>query len=226
MTSVAAKFDSKIGTLESNYRELRLALNGKKREESLANVLAEQFVMTTATAFECFLSDIVLDYFSCSPDHYTDDLQARMKSSIKERFGDVVTKWCKFEVPAKVSQAQWTLLLDPKGFNVSFTSADQLSKAANKYLAAEFAKKFSLPKDDRLFFDYLVALRNYLAHKSKRSRTELTKTAGKLSKKRPNSELFGNIKNVPKYLKTAPSGKDDRVVAIMERVRDIARQLG
>src|SRR5207247_9334381 len=113
--------------------------------------------------------------------------------------------------------------MDPRNFNVSVRSAGELAERANVVLAAEFAKRFTLAVDDARFFDFGVAIRNYLGHRSKASRAALKAAVVPLAG--PNADLGGALPTIGAYLKLRNGTGDTRSIVIANRFIDLARVL-
>ena len=151
-------------------------------------------------------------------------LQDRILKSTKDRFGSDAAKSIRFSIEKTLSKARIAGLLDPKGWNFSEKNAESLSKRANELLAAQFAKKFALTAEDMTFLDFLISLRNYLAHRSAASRTAL-KTATTQLEGESNAALRGTVSNVGSYLKKKSSSGKTRAVVIVGRLVEIAEKL-
>jgi len=117
-----------------------------------------------------------------------------------------------------------TGLLDPKDWNITVGSAQELSTKANEFLAAEFARSFSVDKSDGEFVNFAVALRNYLGHRSDGSRTALKSAVGSLSES-ANSIFQSAIGDVGTYLKRSDSTGVTRAVAFAQRLILVAEKL-
>jgi hypothetical protein len=115
-------------------------------------------------------------------------------------------------------------LLDPKRRNVEVSSADDLSNKA-KLWSGPAAKKFALEQDDRDLVDLVIALRNYLAHKSRSARRELSVKVGRIGRIGPNSGLACHpLGPVPVYLKRTAGGRT-RTNLLYTRILQVASKL-
>lgn len=220
---VAFLFAKRVNRAIDYHRELLLAIHGKKRQAALESMLVEQLVLYTAVLWELFINDLILTYLVMSPDTYIGNLSTRVSQSIRERFGPSAAKLTAFDHPKKMSRARIEALVDPKGFNVGAQSAGQLAKRANEVLSAQYAKKFAMSQEDADFTDFLIALRNYLGHRSKASRVHLRSATKGLSG--VNAQMNAPFKDVAGYLKTRV-GADQRAIVIAQRLVAIASTLG
>lgn len=114
--------------------------------------------------------------------------------------------WVTVTVPNPLTRAQIEEMLDPEGRNVSAESAGTLAEKANDLLAAAHAKKFSLTAVDGGFLDFVIALRNYLSHRSSGSMKILRKRLSDLGTADPASHMIGTLTTVAIYLNARPPG--------------------
>ena len=122
-----------------------------------------------------------------------------------------------------MTKARATALVDPKGWNISLSSAGALSSRANELLIAQHAKKFSLNADDSDFINFTTLIRNYLSHRSDSSRQELKDAID--DAKGTNAFLKDGFTNISVYLKSKDSNGDTRAILIIRRLIQIADQL-
>ncbi|HVW82528.1 MAG TPA: hypothetical protein VHC68_01105 [Candidatus Paceibacterota bacterium] len=220
---VVNKFTSRLTKVGGYYGELILAVNLKRHQAALETMLAEQFVFNIVVFWEVFLNELLLTYLVASPKRFLSNLKDRMGQSVKERYGGGAAQMLKFNSPRSISLAKAAALADPKDFNLTAESADQLTKRANDLLEAKFAKPFTLDPDDAQFLDYLVCLRNFLAHRSTSSRNKLRIAVSALQNS--NNDLNGSISNIGTYLKTTNTSNKTRALIISERMVQIANKL-
>lgn len=221
--SVVTRFNRRLDASIDYHRELILAIHGKRRESSLESMLVEQFVLYVAVLWELFINDLILTYLTTSPDTYLETLEERIAQSLEGRFGSAVAKCNTFEAPTTPSRDRIAALVDPRGFNVGAQNAAILAKRANELLAAPYAKKFVLAQDDAQFIDFLIALRNFLGHRSKGSRQSLKDAINELHG--ANADLRSQFRDIAVYLKSRV-GADSRAVVIARRLIAVATGLG
>lgn len=219
---VIAKFQKRVQQILKDYDELSLALYGKRREASLQTLIAEQCVMSQAVFWEGFVHELILSHLCNKQETYLSDLRNRVNQSISTRYPNGA-KWIKVTVPTQLSRGQLLALVDPKGWNITAGTAQELAELANKMLPGAQAKKFSLNADDRSFIDLLVALRNYLGHRSRGSMKTLRACVSALDQGGQNAHLYGPIAQVGSYLKKEPvRGAHRRVTVIGNRLIQIS----
>jgi hypothetical protein len=217
------KFCARVEKSIAHHDELLAAVQGKLRQAALETMLSEQFAFNVIVLWEVFLSDLLVQYLSMSPSRYTKDLKGRLLQSVKEKFGHPTAQFLRFSPPNKISVAQTRAMVDPKEYNITITSADALSRRANELLEAKYARLFTLNAEFAQFVNYIIAVRNYLAHRSTSSRKQLKTAVAALQG--PNQPLIGPVSKVGSYLKVRDQQNKTRSVLIAARLIELARTL-
>jgi len=220
---IIRKFTKRLTIGIGYHRELLLAVHLKRHQASLETMLAEQFTFNSAVLWEGFLSDILLAYVVRNPAAYLKVLKSRVSQSLKDRYGSEVVKCAALSFPPRVTRSQARALIDPKQFNITVESASGLSKKANELLAATYAKKFTLSPEDAQFIDYIVAVRNYLGHRSTAARASLKSALRPLGG--INVDFQADIRDVGVYLKQRDAVGETRAVTIALRLTEVAGHL-
>jgi hypothetical protein len=128
-----------------------------------------------------------------------------------------------FDIPRSLSLSKGRSLVDPKQFNITVQSADQLSRRANELLAAPNARLFTLNPDEAQFVDFIIALRNYLAHRSKSAHASLKASIAGLTG--ANAMLQAITSNFGTYLKRRDTNGDTNSILIASRLVTLAEML-
>lgn len=217
---VTKQFTSRLTSLIEYHEELLVAVQGKRRQVALEKMLAEQFSFNVVVLLEGFLSDVLVAYLAMSPQRYSRSLKERLTASIKERYGVTASGLINFKFPNDISSSKLRKLIDPKQFNLTFTSAEKLSARANELLEAQYARLFTLDAVDAEFLNFTIALRNFLAHRSKSSRATLNETVSQLSG--DNLTLSPLERDIGAYLRVRNSDDVCRSVEIASRIGKIA----
>lgn len=198
--------------------------HNKVNQAALETMLVEQFVMLSAVQWESFLNDLIVAYVMMRPQAALNNLESRIEKSVESKFGEHAANCTTFKVQRPFSRQKIVGLLDPKNWNITVTSAQELTMKANDLLVAEFAKKFSLNKNDAEFIDFAVAVRNFLSHRSEASRMELKNSVTALTE--PANAMFnGQIRDVGTYLKTKDGAGTTRAVSFASRLIAISAAL-
>ncbi len=219
-------FQERVREVLDYYEELLMAVHGKVRESALKSMLAEQTVMSMAVLWEGFTNDILLVHAAADSQAYFSGLKGRIKHSLSGgKFAGAVSS-IRFSFPTGPTKERMSKIIDPLGWNITAPDSDALAKRANELLEANRAKKFSLAIEDRTFVDYLVRLRNYLGHRSPKSRAELLASIAAMQGHAPNADLVVAIVNkVGTYLKLENPGGKTRVAIIGARVVEVCEKL-
>jgi hypothetical protein len=217
---VGLYFIKRVDDLVRHHQDLLMNVQGKLRQASLETILAEQMAMSIGIYWEAFVHDLIIAYVADEPSACVRNYGAQMKQSIGERFPGAVG-WLDFDLPFWLTPYQVERVLNPKGRNVTASSASGLRDLANKHLIARHAKRFALGAEDAEFVDFLVRLRNYLGHRSRESRNLLVRAIKNFSATGANRHLKGPTNNLGVYLKGKSAGMD-RISAIAARTKNVA----
>jgi hypothetical protein len=221
---VKANFERRLSKAIGCHRELMLAVHNKRNQAALETMLVEQFVMLSAVQWESFLNDIIIAYVMMRPDTALRSLQNRIRQSIEGKFGERAANSTSFRVQMPIARQRVVGLLDPKDWNITVGSAQELTTKANDFLAAEFAKRFSLDKSDAQFIDYATALRNFLGHRSDGARADLKTAIAGLSEP-ANASLTARFLDAGSYLKAKDGAGTTRAVAFASRLILLSEKL-
>lgn len=221
-------FRSQATELLDYFGRLSTALNNTANELSDRSTLAEQTFLNAATAFEGFLSDVFIAFLNRDSSQYQDDVFNRLKSSVKEKYGEWHSLRLSYGKVKHIGAADVKELLDPTGWNVTFKSAEVLKTKANEWLKTSVANKFkALTKHDERVIDTTKAVRDFIAHRSESAKQRMNDTLNAVDKGPPNRNLGRGAHQVHKagsFLKAEFSGSA-RVKLYIERLRDIANKL-
>jgi hypothetical protein len=171
----------------------------------MERLLAEQCVLSIAVRWEAFIHDLIIAYIEDRPDTCIAFHKGKVTQSVEAKHKGF-SAWVTVTVPNPLTRVQIEAMLDPEGRNVSAESADTLAQKANNLLAAAYARKFSLSAADGRFLDLVIAVRNYLSHRSSGSMTILRKRLTELSTADAASPLNGTVNSVAIYLNARPPG--------------------
>jgi hypothetical protein len=218
-------FQRRVNNLLRDYGELLLAVHSKTRQASLEIMVSEQAVMSLGVYWEAFVHDLMLAYIMRNPTSCVLDYKTRINQSLTAKF-NVPSTWIKVNIPSQITLKHAERMVDPKGWNLDATSAEELRSKANQLLHSTDARNFSLSSDNAAFVDLVVAMRNYLAHRSTSSRRVFRASVRTLQTIGPNSRLASApAADIGQYLKTTVSVGLRRVHVVGERLVDVSRVL-
>jgi hypothetical protein len=222
--AVVKEFIAEVDELGKSFDRVLAALGASSspKRRDIENVVAEQFATSIAIAWENFVHNILVTYVLRSHKKYLKALQKRILNSVNEKFGAQCGKSLVFAFGTPSAFTDIEPLLDPKGWNITVRSGDELASTANKLLKSSIARKFSLDAEDRLFIDLLVALRNYLAHKSAGARATLLGALRNLDSVGKNVDLRDHSVRLNRYLLQPCATGGIRMKVILSRIKQIA----
>lgn len=220
---VVGEFSKRLQSSVGYHQELLLTVHLKKHQASLETMLAEQFALNVVVLWEVFLNELLISYLIMSPSRFSKNLEERVYQSMKKRYGSSLSQMIKFTFPSELTFSKASLLVDPEELNISVKSADQLAQKANELLSARYAKLFTLEPEDAQFIDFVIATRNFLAHRSGGARTKLKSAIVPLTG--INSTLQGSISHIGTYLKTLDQTGNTRSAFIAQRLVEVANKL-
>lgn len=224
--TVIREFLESLRVLENGYDVVAASLGNSIKNGFVENLVAEQFATSIAILWEGFIHDVLVSYVLKSHKKYLNVLKKRIVKSVTERFGPECGNKIVFAFGTPRAISDIELLLDPKGWNLAANSGDKLAAVANDLLKSSAARKFSLDSEDRFFVNFLVALRNFLAHRSAASRKVLIAAIRKMALGGKNGGLHAQKINISKYLLHTNGPTGNRLKVIFARVRQIAEGLG
>jgi len=117
-SQIVAKYCTALKKNLSYHTELMSTVAGKRRQSIFESILVEQFVMSIAVQWESFLNDLILSYIHSDPEKFLEQLKDRVKQSVQDKFGLVVSKRTKFIAQKQASLNLINALIDPDGWNI------------------------------------------------------------------------------------------------------------
>jgi hypothetical protein len=211
--------------MEDQYDTILAAIASGRGRTILVGALAEHFALELGVRWEGFVHDLFVAYLMQGKRAFLRSKNLNIMRSVGDRYGDGWLKLVRVRNPLKWTPRLVEALIDPNQRNIVVTSADDLYHRATQLLGSR-AIKFSLNPDDRQLVNFVVALRNYLAHRSKASRKDLYQAAAAFISQGPNAELFGRLRQVSTYLRTGVKvGKTPRIKVVHARLSEIAGKL-
>ena len=223
---VVFAFQTQVASTLNLYDQLILAVAPSSQKTSLESMLSEQCVLAVAVQWEAFLHELIVSYIEQSPAECVNYHKEKVKQAITKSKNAIFLSWINYNVPAVLTRKHIENMVDPKGWNITADSADSLAGLTDNLLMASAAKKFSLPAVDRKFIDLIIALRNYLSHRSGGSVTTLKDKLADFQRTDKASPLRGKLVDVGMFLKTVPKGSaDSRVKVIGMKLSTLAGKL-
>jgi len=191
----------------------------------IESFLAIQLMLQLAVEWECFVNDLFLKYVVLKPGKLKKELAENIKKSINKDYGPTAARFLKLGLPQYIKEDRVASLIDPKGFNIFAYSPDKLRNLAAKFLAVKYARKFAFSRYDGELIEVFYSIRNFIAHRSKRSKEQLKETINLIDIRGINSPLIGKTSYIGSYLKCAVPNGGSRIDFISNRLIKIADSL-
>lgn len=221
-------YSEEADSLIAFYRDAAAGFSGGAHEKRNLTTLSELVFLNAYVAFETFLSDLFMAYINKKSINYQNERETKIKKVIKEEFGDWYSNRVSLSKVQHLKAEEVENLLDPRGFNITFSSSEQIKRLAGGWLSQEFRKNvFTLAQDDFEFIDCCREIRNAIAHKSKRALDSMNSMLRDVPN--PSSIQFihraaNDIKVVGVFLKSRNNGQE-RVIACISRLKDISLRM-
>jgi hypothetical protein len=220
--SIIDDFVEQLGDIKDLYVEGIGALShdgGKSR-------LAEYSLLAAAVAWEGFISDILIAYINKDSARFKQHLRNSFDEHLKEhdKAKTVFSKYGKIELPSHLSKADVQSLANISGSNITFSSFALLEERARAWLVQPHAEKFIvITPSQKGVVNAVIALRNHIAHRSKRSLDAMNDALAEgalytTGLKRQDNKFH----NVGAWLKAKPVGRSESrlitIISILETI--------
>lgn len=175
--------------------------------------LNEHSLLAAAVAWEGFVSDMLIAYINRDATRFKKHLKDSFETHVNSATtpSQVYGSFASLSFPRHLTKENVQRLANSGGNNITFPNFAELEVGAGKLLAADHAAKFiALSAQQKAVVNAVIALRNHVAHRSRRS-SEAMNTAlnqGALHhsgiKRGPNK-----FHDVGAWLKAVPPGRAD-----------------
>jgi hypothetical protein len=118
-------------------------------------------------------------------------------------------------------------ILDPTGFNVTFSTTDKMKEAAGKLLADADKVRFTGTSAQQCaFIDFIKAVRNFLAHRSQSADNTMQAALAAVDLPVELRRGNNNVNDVGSWLRATPAqGNPQRFLRVLVHVRALAAHL-
>lgn len=225
---VRTDFHDEIDELITHFKRIASATSGSPTEQGDLSHLAETTFLSAFVSFERFLSDLFFAYMNRDFSAYQRDLAGRIQGSVEDKFGAWAKARIAFSSKKHVSVPELEGIIDPDGFNLTFSKAQDIRDKATRWLAAPHqARIHSLSNHDDRLVDTARAIRNFVAHRSKASKDVMNARLASVQSGNHNQHLgrgAQQVHNVGAFLK-AVFGGQRRVELYVLRLQGISTQM-
>ena len=221
-------FQSQLADLDSYFQRVVGVLTGTHNEKSDVSTLAEQTMVTLATALEGFLSDLFLAYLNSNSTKFQESYENSVRQSIQSKYGIWHADRLTYSTVRHIKLSDLQLLIDPTGWNVTFKEAQMLKTRAAEWLIQVHRNRVnSLSIDDDRVIDTVKVIRDFIAHRSRGAKDRMNTGLEAIDQGPPNQNLGrgdNEIQHVGPFLK-AVFGTRRRLQLYGDRLREIANKL-
>lgn len=208
---VLADFEQASAQVVDHFDRIAVALSGNATREGNISQLATESFLALFVAFERFTSDLLLAYLNRDFSQYQKDLAFRLTASVKDKFGTGVSARVELKTKKHVSVAELEQIVDPTGWNLTFTSVEKLKDYAQRVLAPNHRGRIqSITASEARLIDTARSIRDFIAHQSPGSKQRMNEALATVETAAHNRHLGrqGNqVQSVGPYLKSAPAGQ-------------------
>ena len=221
-TRVRETFDSQMAETITFFQTVKGFL---KSDADITKLCALTMISAAAT-WESFLSDLIIAYINRDPSRFADHLEETLKHDMNDKQKEIQKRYAPFSAPTNIDRASIAALIDSNGNNITFSNAAALKKGAKRWVsAANLDGINALTKKQMAIIDLWIALRNHIAHGSKRSRDALKQVVSRGYLRGTGLHRAQNVIRLPGvYLKSKhkqPVG-NLRIEEILRHMREIA----
>lgn len=207
---VLKDFNVACQELLDHFDRIDKAITTHSTREGDLSRLATQSFLSLFVAFERFCSDLLLAYLNRDFSLYQTDLAGRIGASIKDKYGAGVAARITFEAKKHVSVAELEEIVDPTGWNLTFSNVAKLKDYANKVLVPVYAKRIaSITAPEARLVDTARTIRDFIAHQSVGAKKRMNEALSTIEAGVHNRHLgraANEIHVVGSYLKANPAG--------------------
>jgi len=167
---VRASFDAQLTEATNFYHTVKASLS------SAADVtrLSASTMISAATLWESFLSDLLVAYINRDPSQFVVHLEHALNEDLSDKQKQILNRYAPYKAPTNIDRTTIISLLDNNGNNITFSSAQALKKGAKRWIsAANMAGINAISGQQMAIINLWISLRNHIAHDSERSKSAL-----------------------------------------------------
>lgn len=167
---VRASFDTQLTQTTAFYHTVKASL------ASTADLtrLSASTMISAATLWESFISDLIVAYINRDPSQFAIHLQHALNDDMSDKQKQIMNRYAPYKAPTSIDRATITSLIDNDGNNITFSSAQALKKGAKRWIiAANMTGINALSGQQMAIINLWISLRNHIAHDSDRSKGAL-----------------------------------------------------
>jgi hypothetical protein len=190
----------------SDVRQTIQASENSDMTPARKNFVKEFAFLSAAILLEGFISDLFVAYINRDRTRFTQYLVNHMKIETSDPHAKKAVNLAIVSMPQHLSASQIRSVLDPRDYNVTFTTVDEMKASAGRWLVAPYNAYFTgLNPGQSAEIVAIKTMRNFLAHRSSASKDEmqLALASGALSISLRRGQH--QIHNVGSFLRSRPT---------------------
>jgi hypothetical protein len=153
----------------------------------------------------------VLAYLNRDFSTYEQRLIGRVTDSVRDKFGAGVVALVTIRPKGHVRMDELQGIVDPNGFNLTFSSVDRLKDTASQWLTAAHVSRIkSITQHEGRLMDTARSIRDFIAHRSAAARATMNNALSTIQSGTHNRNLGrgpNEVHSVGSYLKAEFSGR-------------------
>jgi hypothetical protein len=194
---VRSQFDYDAKSLMAFMGHGRRALQGAEHEKSDISQLASTTFLTLYVAFEKFQSDLFLAYLNRDFSRYQSDIEAKISSSVRKKYGQGVERRTFFTSVKHIRVSDLQGIVDPTGWNLTFRDTGMMKDRATQWLAQDHASRIKgLSDHDARLVDTAKSIRDFIAHGSASSKERMNQNLSTVAQGNHNQFLGRSVQEV------------------------------
>ena len=219
-------YATELDDLIAYFERVESAIQGTQHEMADMSRLAESTFVSAYVSLEGMLSLLFLTYLNRDPRPFQQFHDTRIRQSVTEKYGAFHADRIAFSSRQHIPVDELSTAVDPKQFNITFSSAANMMERAGQILAVAHRNRINLlTAHDERVFDTAKKIRDCLSHRSPSSFTEMNARLATINQGPPNTDLgrgANEVHAVGSFLK-AETATERRVILYLRRFRTISQ---
>lgn len=225
---VRVDFNVSSDEIINYFDRVDAAISAHTTREGDLSQLATQSFLALFVAFERFCSDLLLAYLNRDFSQYQSDVAHRLALSVNEKFGAELASRISYQPKKHVSVAELEEIVDPTGWNLTFSKFSKIREYSVRVLAAGHAARIqTVSASEARLVDTARSIRDFIAHQSPGSKERMNEALATVEQGGHNRYLGrvdNDVHNVGAYLKASGAGVR-RLHRYAQALRSIAAKM-
>ncbi|MGC5804181.1 hypothetical protein SNK19_13010 [Ralstonia pseudosolanacearum] len=191
------------------------------------NLIAEYSFLGAAVLLEGFVSDLFVACINKKSGRFVGAMSGLMTMTATDETARRAIAFAEIDISTHLTLEKIRKILDPKGWNVSFTNSADLKAKAGRWLEDPFRARFTgLSQAHSAVFDATKSVRNFLAHRSSGSLETMQLALASQTLPAGFKRAANKVHSVGSFLDSVPPGAaQTRIKSYLQEVRAIAGHL-